>query len=380
LMLLQNTHPDSSIDRDSPEILALRRQYSIAPQEEAWILGGIAPEAGNLRRAEFLLAQLPDLISSYRALHQPILQEHHTVLMLLWNSISHKKELIVCTILEIIEPIQTDPTAISIATELGRLSPSILLNILESDRWQDRLQSETLEVLNPLEGQSIPYSLDYPISEILKYLDLLLDDRNPLIQTACLYIIAQLDLNHSQVISHNYTSNPNSPLLQATAQVIRSATNSCPPLTSFPLLEKVVHLFNSDFFHRLNSEILIALADRSEVRTFATNGVITEAGDTCRELLLLIEGNANIHFCLENEQIKIEKIHPGQTLDELEILANSESKNTIVADSEITRILAVPVAAFDDLLDRDPDFARRVLELESRHLQKFMRSIASQKL
>jgi CRP-like cAMP-binding protein len=77
---------------------------------------------------------------------------------------------------------------------------------------------------------------------------------------------------------------------------------------------------------------------------------------------------------------RTEKIHSGQTLDELEILANSESKNTIVADSEITRILAVPVAAFDDLLDRDPDFARRVLELESRHLQKFMRLIASQKL
>jgi Cyclic nucleotide-binding domain/4Fe-4S binding domain len=374
LMLLQNTHPDSSIDRDSPEIRALRRQYSIAPQEEAWILGGIAPEAGNLRRAEFLLAQLPDLISSYRALHQPILQEHQTVLMLLWNSISHKKELIVCTILEIIEPIQTDPTAISISTELGRLSPSILLEILEYDR-QDRFQPEILEVLKPLEGQSIPYSLDYPISKILKYLDLLLDDRNPLIQTACLYIIAQLDLNHSQVISHNYTSNPNSPLLQATAQIIRSATNSCPPLTSFPLLEKVVHLFNSDFFHRLNSEILIALADRSDVRTFDTNGVITEAGDTCRELLLLIEGEANIHFCLENEEVQIEKIRPGQTLDELEILANSNSKNTIIAASNVTRILAVPVAAFDDLLDRDPDFARRVLELESRHLQKFMRSI-----
>jgi CRP-like cAMP-binding protein len=379
LMLLQK-HKDSSninseIDRDSVEIRALRRQYSIAPQEEAWILGGIAPEAGNLRRAEFLLAQLPDLISAYRALHQPILQEHQTVLMLLWNSISHKKELMVRTILEIIEPIQTDPAAIAIATDLGRLAPSILLEILESDSWQNRLHPETLERLNPLEGQSIPYSLDYPISEILKYLDLLLDDRNPLIQTACLHIIAQLNLEQSQSLAHNYTNNPNSPLLQATAKIIQSATNNCPPLTSFPLLEKVVHLFNSDFFHRLNSEILIALADRSEVRTFTTNGVITEAGDTCRELLLLIEGDANIHFCLENKEVQIEKIHPGQTLDELEILANSESKNTIIADSNITRILAVPVAAFDDLLDRDPDFARRVLELESRHLQKFMRSI-----
>jgi Cyclic nucleotide-binding domain len=379
LMLLQKQQGSSTINSviapDSAEILALRRQYSITPQEEAWILGGIAPEAGNLRRAEYLLAQLPNLISSYRALHQPILQEHQTVLMLLWNSISHKKELIVCTILEIIEPIQDDSTAISIVTELGRLSPSILIEILESDLWQNRLNPDILRKLNPLEGQSIPYSLDYPIPEILKSLDLLLDDRNPLIQTACLYIIAQLNLDRGKSISHSYATISNSPLLQATAKVIQSTTSALPPLIEFMLLEKVVNLFNSDFFNRLNGETLIALADRSQVRTFATNEVITEAGDTCRELLLLIEGDANIHFYVENEQVQIEKIHPGQTLDELEILAHSDSKNTIIADSKITRILAVPVDAFDDLLDYDPDFARRVLELESRHLQKFMRSL-----
>jgi Cyclic nucleotide-binding domain/4Fe-4S binding domain len=379
LMLLQQQQASSAvhsaINSDSPEIIALRRQYSIAPQEEAWILGGIAPEAGNLRRAEFLLAQLPDLIASYRALHQPILQDHQTVLMLLWNSIAHKKELIVLTILEIIEPIQTDPAAIAVAKELGRLAPSILIEILESGPWQNRLNSEILQSLTSLEGQFAPYSLSYPTTEILKSLDLLLDDRNPLIQTASLYIIAQLNLDRGKSLAHNYSTIANSPLLQATAKIIRSSTNDLPPLIEFPLLEKVVNLFNSDFFNRLNSETLIALADRSEVRTFATNEVITEAGDTCRELLLLIAGDANIHFYVENEQVQIEKIHPGQTLDELEILAHSDSKNTIIADSNETRILAVPVEAFDDLLDRDPDFARRVLELESRHLQRFMRSL-----
>ncbi|MGK7891248.1 MAG: hypothetical protein AB4042_18115 [Leptolyngbyaceae cyanobacterium] len=40
----------------------------------------------------------------------------------------------------------------------------------------------------------------------------------------------------------------------------------------------------------------MALADRAEVRTYNQGGVITEAGDTCRELLLLIEGDANIHY------------------------------------------------------------------------------------
>ncbi len=380
LMLLQKQQSssatiDSSIEGDSAEIRALRRKYSINPQEEAWILSGISSEVGSLRRAEFLLAQLPDLIFCYRALHQPILREHQAVLMLLRDSIHHKKELIIRTFLGLLETTQDDARSIQLAKELGKLAPSILLELLESEYWQDRLNPGILQSLTHQEGGFSTCSLDYSVSAMLKSLDPFLEDRNPLIQTACLYIIAHLDLDRGQTIALEYCSVQNSPLLQATAQIICSATNHCPNLIVFPLLEKVVHLSNSDFFHRMNSETLITLADRSDVRTFSINEVITEAGDTCRDLLLLIEGDANIHFYSENQEVRLEQIHPGQTLDELEILAHSESKNTIVADSNVTRILAVPVDAFDDLLDRDRDFSRRVLELESRQLQRFMGSL-----
>jgi CRP-like cAMP-binding protein len=64
-------------------------------------------------------------------------------------------------------------------------------------------------------------------------------------------------------------------------------------------------------------------------------------------------------------------------LDELEVLSHSASENTIVAQEEGTRLLAVPVDGFDAVLERDHDFARRVLELESRHLQSLMRSLQS---
>lgn len=141
------------------------------------------------------------------------------------------------------------------------------------------------------------------------------------------------------------------------------------------MLEKVAHLFSSDFFHRMHSETLVALADRAEVRTFTANEVITEAGDTCRELLLVIAGTAKINFYGQGQELRSELMQAGQTLDELEVLAHSDSQNTIIADRDRTRILAVPVDAFDDFLDLDHDFARRVLELESRQLQKFMRSL-----
>ena len=380
LMLLQKqqdlTNPDRPLD-PSIELDALRRQYSISSQDEDWILSGISPEAGSLRRAEFLLAQLPDLIACYRGLNQPILSEHQAVLLLLKSSIHHKKELIVRNILEAIVSLKSDRSAIDLAQQLGDLAPVVLLELLESEDWQTRLHPEIIEQLTPLSGLTNTCVIDYSSEETLNSLSPLLDDRNPLIQTACLYITAQLDLDRSQTIARNYTALQNSSLVDEAVKIILSASKQCPPLKTFGLLEKVVHLFNSDFFNRIHSETLIALSERAEFRTFTDDEVITEAGDTCRELLLLIEGNAQILFHLPNQEVRIEQLKLGQTLDELEVLAHSDSQNTIVAKGDFTRILAVPVNAFDDLLDRDRDFARRVLELESRQLQRFMRSLQS---
>lgn len=376
LMLLQKNSAFSTIiTENDAEIGALRRQYSITPQEESWILSGISPEAGNLRRAEYLLGQLPTLISCYRALHQPMLQKHKAVLMLLQDSLHHKKELIIRTILETIRTLNATPEGIALAYSLGQLAPLILAEQLEQDDWRTRLAPEVLQSLTPLEGQFCAYSLSDSHSEILELLEPLVYDQNPLIQTACLYIVSQLDLERSKALARELSGVQNSPLFQETAKILLSVANPNPVLTSFPLLEKVVHLFNSDFFHRMHSETLIALATRAEVRTYSTNELITEAGDTCRELLLLIEGEAKIQYYLEGKEVREEKLRSGQTLDELEVLAHSDSTNTIIAAQDITRILAVPVDTFDDLFDLDHDFARRVLELESRQLQRFMRSI-----
>ncbi len=371
----QDSTNRTSIDPNSAEIAALRRQYSINSQDEDWILSGISPEAGNLRRAEFLLAQLPTLITCYRGLNQPILHEHQAALLLLKSSIHHKEELIVRTILETLASLKNDLSALSLAQQLGDLAPVVLLELLESEHWQNRLHPDILAKLTPLQASENTCAIDYSIEQTLTSLSPLLDDRNPLMQTASLYIIAQLDLDRAQTIARNYADIHSSSLLQETVTILLSASKECPPLTTFLLLEKVVYLFNSDFFHRMHSQTLFSLAERAEVRTFDDEGVITEAGDTCRELLLLMEGNANILFHLPDGEIRIEQLQLGQTLDELEVLAHSDSQNTIVAEGDFTRILAVPVSAFDDLLDRDRDFARRVLELESRQLQRFMRSL-----
>jgi CRP-like cAMP-binding protein len=160
-------------------------------------------------------------------------------------------------------------------------------------------------------------------------------------------------------------------MIQATAAIATSQP-SAPPLAAIPSLEKVVYLFNSDFFNQLKPSTLLALADLAEIRTYAPTEVITSAVDTCRELLILIDGEASIHY-QRADGVEIERFHPGQMLDELEILTHSRLDNAILADGDPTRVLAVPVDAFDHLLDQDPDFARRVIALESQRLQQIAR-------
>lgn len=360
--------------QDSAAIRSLRREYSITPQEENWILSGFSANAGSVKKAEFLLAQLPELIDSYRALNQPMLREYQPVLMLLRENIRHKKELIVRSVLETLVILQNDPVASTLAQSLQESSPAILVELLDQEDWGDRIPPEILQFLTQPGETPISCSLEFSSQQILGYLEALLQDQNPLIQVVALYMIAQLDAERSQAIVQTQRYAAQSEIVRETAEQLLSIPTPCPQLTAFPTLEKLVYLFNSDFFHRMQSETLIALAHQAEVRAYSSGAVITEAGDTCRELLLLIEGDAKIHYRL-GDAVRVECLQPGQTLDELEVLAHSTSENTIIAASEKTRILAISVDAFDDLLDHDPDFARRVLELESRQLQRFVRSL-----
>jgi CRP-like cAMP-binding protein len=366
---------DRTATQDSAELQALRRQYLITPQDEARIFSAISPNTADLRRAEFLLSQLPTLIRCFQILHHPLIGDHQAVVLLLKDSIQHKQELIVTSILEAFKALQGQPIAASLVQQLNRLCPLVLPDLLHSQPWRDCLPADTWQQLMALQGQHSECLLPHTETELIRSLQPLLQGADPLVQSACLYLITQVSFEQGRAIAQDYCGSETSRLLKTTATAILKFQEVPLRLSELPLLEKVVHLFNSHFFHRLRSETLISLAEQATVSVYSGGAVITEAGDTCRELLLLIEGEANIQFSLPNQQVHVEQVHPGQVLDELEILAHSDSQNTITANSETTRILAIPVAAFDNLLDSDRDFARRVLELESRQLQRLVGSI-----
>jgi hypothetical protein len=373
------------LDHETQTLRALRREYAVTLPEQAAVLEGLDPEVRVRRRSQFLLGQLANLVDRYRALNQPTLQSHEFALKLLRDTVSQNKRLLVTGLLEILEHLTQDETtaiAWEIATELEQLSPAVLQDILsESERlppgshqrWPQRLEPAMIKLLQQPGTQPIACALDMPMAVIAEHLGALLAEFNPLIQAVSLYMLDQIAPDAAIAQANSLLRLSDRP--QAIVQQVATTILQSPPdrnLATFGHLEKLVNLYNSDFFGGIQGETLMALADRATVQTYAMDAVITTEGDTCRELLLLIEGAVTIQRHLPTGEVVQASLLPGYVLDELEVLCHRESLNTIVAQAVTNRVLAIPVDALDDLLDQDHDFARRILELESRRLEQLV--------
>jgi hypothetical protein len=374
LLRLQQTQPNLMAEAEVPSLQSLRQEYAITPQEEAWVLSGLSSQ--NSQKTEGLMARLREWLTYDHALTLPTLQAQAPVVDLVLAAVRRKQGLIVRSLIETLATLPaTEALALAetLAQTLNSVAPAPLADYLASDLVDqlapevvNRLQATPMEPASPL---APPTDTD-----TLSYLANLIDHPNPLVPAAAIFLIAQIDHARAQGVCQTLAPETTSTLTQATAKVIQAHT-AAPDLAAIPDLEKVVYLAHSDFFNPLQPKTLLALAAVAEVRTYAPGDAITHAGDTCRELLILIDGEASIHY-QRAEGVVVERFHPGQTLDELEVLAHRSLDNAIMADGDHTRILAVPVEAFDSLIDHDPDFARRVIVLESQRLQQIANPLA----
>lgn len=357
---------------DPKAIQALRQEYSITSKEEQEILEEFDREAGIVHRANYLLQQLYNLTDNLHALNQPLLIPQGNVIEPLRDLVRQKKRLVIRALLEILENLGQEAEAQRIAAAIGNLAPSVLQDILEnsSSEWYTRL-NPTIVALLKQPGGATACALNLEPEAIADHLEVLLAIPNPLTQAICLYIIDQIDRERSRKWARQLLRAKPEALVQQTATILLNS-NSEPEnaLSAFEQIEKLVCLYNSDFFSGIHSETLIELSNLSYLKIYTDGEVVTEDGDTCRELLLLIEGDVEISLHQDNGETVVSSLLPGRMLDELEVLAHTALSGRAIAKTNPTRILAIPVDRFDDLLDRDRDFARRVLEMESSRLQQ----------
>ncbi len=364
LMYLQNLDVTTASQQ-------VAKTYSITPAEEREIMQDFDQEASLKQKSYFYLDRLQKLIRFYHSLNQFVLLDERAIVSLLLEAIRRKKQMLVLAILQAIATLSIEDAS-DIARTLGEFSPTVLQDILDdrNSEWHQRLAPILITILKK-SGQGIACSVTLEIAEVTDTLTALLQEQNPLIQSASLYLLQKLDFT----LSHSLAVNVNSkhPLVEETIKLITKSDRPS-TLADFPILERIVYLFNSDFFHSLDNEILIELGDRAYVKSYQTEEHISEAGDTCRELLLLIEGTVEIRVKRPDQTEIVSNLLPGKVLDELEVLTHTNQSGTITAKSSPTRVLAIPVDTFDDLMDRDRHLAIKVLELESLRIKGLLGS------
>lgn len=368
LMYLQNLDVTTASQK-------VAQTYSITPAEEREILQDFDQEASLKQKSYFYLDRLQKLIRFYHSLNQSVLLAERAIVSLLLEAIRRKKQMLVLAILEAIATLSITLSideASDIAKTLGGFSSTVLQDILDDDNSEcyQRLDAKLITILKK-SGQDASCSVNLELSEVTDTLTTLLQEPNPLIQSASLYLLQKLDfpLSHSLAVDVNSKH----PLVEETIKLITKSDRSA-PLADFPILERVIYLFNSDFFHSLDNEMLIELSNRAYVKSFQKEEHISEAGDTCRELLLLIEGTVEIRVKRADQTEIVSNLLSGKVLDELEVLTHTNQIGTITAKASPTRVLAIPVDTFDDLLDRDRHLAIKVLELESLRIKGLLGS------
>jgi len=359
LVYLQNLDTDTASQQ-------LVQAYNISPAEEREITQGFDRDATLKQKSNFYLDRLAQLLQSYHSLNQRCLLEHRPAVSLLLEVIRRKQKILVLALLEAIANLPPHEGN-EIASNLGKLAPMVLQDILAEPNslWLTKISPSQIELLNQ-PSANLTCSVAIAVSEVIDTLTPLLLEPNPLIQSVSLYLLQILDFAASRVYAVDIESQH--PLVQETISLILKHSQS-QPLANFEKLERVIYLFNSDFFQSLDNEILMELCDRAYVKSYSENEHITEAGDTCRELLLLIEGNVEIRIIHADQSETVSHLVSGKVLDELEVLTHTNLTGTITAKSSPTRVLAIPVDTFDDLMERDRGLALKVLELESGRLK-----------
>ena len=360
---------------DAALLDSIGSQYSISAQEEARILEAVSPAEAAHHRAEMLLQRLEDLGLAARSLSEPLLLRHQPApVALLADRLRLRQELCLSAILDCLVQLESAAERQQLLDRLSVAAPAALPELLVQERWRAKLPAAVIDRLRAGARDGAQPGSDLPVAATLQQLERLAQDPDPIAATAAVVLSTSLDWQRGRSLATALAASERPAWVRKTAEQLLALKPAALPLAALPEFEKRVVLATSDFFHRTWTDTLDLLADHAEIRSFAAGEAITAAGDSCRELLLLIEGEARVEE-RSGDQVRFRALRAGQVLDELEVLTHSNSENTIVAETAGTRVLAVPVDCFDATLERDPDFARRVLALETRQLQRVTREL-----
>ena len=504
-----------ALQRRSPQIKALEQEYGITAEEGAQLLAQMSDvNSAILTKAEALINQLKELAVFEHILSNFVANPQAPIYVLLRTvAIEHKQKIVIKQLLSILEVLEHSPEAVKIAQAMSLLTEAVLSNMLiESDgssSWPNRLSPEILAVLQAEEeqaattqplsdvelddevptallvsGNAIPRSMFANRQvQVITLLNNLLQDLEPLVQSAALYALEQLDIqqgreqaqqiltstsaeywlvretatnilgqgDRSQMVQTlmtqiNLTGRTeqrvfqkgvvqigrgrvndiviDSPLLSSQHAILyldeqgasvidlgspgvlhigkqvvendryilkqgdvirfsdsdepaitvrwekRQAAQAGTPTETFGTLEKLLLLFDINLLQSVKPEALVELARDAEVRIYPKGATICKLGEPANELLLLIDGQADVALPHGDTEVVVNHIKSGETIGEMGVLSRKPRSANVIAQADKNRVLVVQANAFEAVLRSDSEVSRSLLMVMIERLQE----------
>jgi hypothetical protein len=231
----------------------------------------------SILEAEKLLALLEVEASRYQILNNLRFQDHNPVFVLLRKFLLTKQQLIITSLLAILEMLDDEPEVIQLARRIGILAREAITLIFQAQttHWQQRLSRAIFQELHPdfhpcereliafVREQTNPLGKTYLTSAVTEQvLRELLQESNPVIQAASLYALNQLNSQLAKTQAHLLLSE--SLINELVKETAFNIFNQSHAGTS--TLEKLLHLLRQEKYQSFTIEQLMSLVTELQIR------------------------------------------------------------------------------------------------------------------
>jgi CRP-like cAMP-binding protein len=151
-----------------------------------------------------------------------------------------------------------------------------------------------------------------------------------------------------------------------------------PESTEFSLqmstLDKMLLLFESDFFSSLNPEALIEIARTSSIRMYPQGTTICQEGTVSDEIFLLLDGAADVMIAdkaqvAETHAIKVGEVKVNETIGEMGVLNKEERSASVITTAPTNQLLVIKAKDFENILRNNQELSRNVIMILSHRLR-----------
>ncbi len=268
-----------AVEIKTKQISNLKNEYNISKQEHLQVLDGLFD---SLRpKAEKLLALLQVENSRFQVVSHLKTHSDTAVFILLRKLLLAKQQLIITSLLAVLEMLNDEPDVLELARRTGVLAPEAIAQVLSdsSQQWQQRLNPAIFRELNPNNlaattvrsgGVNTRLYMESVSAEAVENTLLeLLQEPNPITEAASLYALTQFNRQQGLAQAERMLKQPLiDDLVKDTAASLLGRS------TQTAIIEQLMTMLGQPYFASLSVEQLLSIvkqAQKNAHHTYSSN-------------------------------------------------------------------------------------------------------------